>query len=192
MNAILRVPAILTDPSAEWARIEKEPDDLADLLLGYVAPLALVPAVFGFVAVCLVGVVVPGKGLLHASIFDGIFGVIVGYVLSFVTIALLALFIDLLAPQFGGRRGFTNAFRLAVYSYTPVWLTGIFLLLPGLHFLMLSGFYGAYILLAGLPRLMKSPPSKSPAFTAVATLCAFVLTMLAEASQRALFGTPWF
>jgi hypothetical protein len=192
MNAILRVPAILTDPFAEWARIEKEPEDLADLLLGYVALLALIPAVFGFIAVCLIGVVVPGKGLLHASIFDGVFGVILGYVLSFVTVALLALFIDLLAPQFGGRRDFANAFRLAVYSCTPVWLTGIFLVLPGLRFLMLTGFCGAYILMAGLPRLMKAPPQKSPAFTALVTLCAFVLTMLAEATQRALFGTPWF
>jgi Yip1 domain len=192
MNAILRVPAILTDPFAEWARIEKEPDDLAYLLLCYVALLALIPAVFGFIGACLVGAVVPGKGLLHASIFDGIFGAIFGYVLSFVTVALLGLFIDLLAPQFGGRRDFASAFRLAVYSYTPVWLTGAFLLLPGLRFLMLIGFYGAYILMAGLPRLMKSAPQKSAGFAALVTLCAFVLTMLAATTQRALFGTPGF
>jgi len=192
MNAILRVPAILTDAFAEWARIEKEPDDLADLLLGYVALLALIPAVFGLIGACFVGVVVPGKGLVHASIFDGIFGAIVGYVLSFVTVALLGLFIDLLAPQFGGRRDFARAFTLAVYSYTPVWLTSVFLLLPGLRFLMLTGFYGAYILMAGLPRLMKSPPQKSVGFTALVTLCAFVLTMLATTAQHALFGTPGF
>ena len=192
MNAILRVPAILTDAFAEWARIEKEPDDLADLLLGYVALLALIPAVFGLIGACFVGVVVPGKGLVHASIFDGIFGAIVGYVLSFVTVALLGLCIDLLAPQFGGRRDFARAFTLAVYSYTPVWLTSVFLLLPGLRFLMLTGFYGAYILMAGLPRLMKSPPRKSVGFTALVTLCAFVLTMLATTAQHALFGTPGF
>jgi len=192
MNAILRVPAILTDTFAEWARIEKEPDDLADLLLGYVALLALIPAVFGLIGACFVGVVVPGKGLVHASIFDGIFGAIVGYVLSFVTVALLGLCIDLLAPQFDGQRDFARAFTLAVYSYTPVWLTGVFLLLPGLRFLMLTGFYGAYILMAGLPRLMKSPPQKSVGFTALVTLCAFVLTMLTTTAQRALFGTPGF
>ena len=192
MNAILRVPAILTDAFAEWARIEKEPDDLADLLLGYVALLALIPAVFGLIGACFVGVVVPGKGLVHASIFDGVFGAIVGYVLSFVTVALLGLFIDLLAPQFGGRRDFARAFALAVYSYTPVWLAGVFLLLPGLRFLTLTGFYGAYILMAGLPRLTKSPPQKSVGFTALVTLCAFVLTMLATTAQHALFGTPGF
>jgi hypothetical protein len=191
MNAILRMAAILTDPYAEWARIEKEPDDLAYLLLGYVALFALIPAVFGLIGACFVGEVVPGEGLVHASIFDAVFGAIVGYVLSFVTVALLGFLIDLLAPQFGGRRDFASAFRLAVYSYIPVWLTGIFLLLPGLRFLMLMGFYGAYILLAGLPRLMKSPPQKSAGFVALVTLGAFMLTVLATTAQRALFGTPW-
>jgi hypothetical protein len=190
MHAILRVPTILTDPYAEWARIEKEPDDLAYLLLGYVALLALIPAVFGFIGACFVGAVVPGKGLVHASIFDGVFGAIFGYVLSFVIVALLALFIDLAAPQFGGRRDFASAFRLAVYSYTPIWLTGIFLLLPGLRFLMLTGFYAAYILMAGLPRLMKFPSEKTLTFAAFVVLCAFTLTMLAADAQSALFGTP--
>jgi hypothetical protein len=159
-------------------------------LLCYVASFALIPAIFGLIGACVVGAVVPGRGLVHASIFDGVFGAIVGYVLSFVTVALLGLFIDLLAPQFGGRRDFANAFRLAVFSFIPVWLAGIFLLLPGLRFLMLTGFYGAYILMAGLPRLMKSPPQKTVGFTALVTLCAFVLTMLATTAQRALFGTP--
>jgi hypothetical protein len=190
MNAILRVPNILTDPYAEWTRIEKEPDDLAHLLLGYVAPLALVPAIFIFIGGCFVGAVIPGKGLVHASIFDGVFGAIFGYVLNFITVALLALLIDLLASQFGGRRDYGNAFRLAVYSYTPVWLTGIFLLLPGLRFLMLIGFYGGYILMRGLPRLMKSPPEKALSYGALVVLGAFTLTMFAIDAQGALFGTP--
>ena len=47
-----------------------------------------------------------------------------------------------------GSEDFDSAFKLAVYSYTPVWLAGIFLLLPGLRFLILLGFYGAYVLVA--------------------------------------------
>ena len=190
MNAILRVPTILIDPSAEWARIDKDSEDPAYLLLGYIAPLALIPAIFIFIGGCFIGAVIPGKGLVHASIFDAVFGAIFGYVLSFVTVALLALVIDLLAPRFGGRRDYASAFRLAVYSYTPVWLTGIFLLLPGLRFLTLTGLYGAYILTEGLPRLMKSPPENALSYTALVVLGAFTLTMFAIDAQGALFGTP--
>jgi hypothetical protein len=189
MHAILRVLTILTNPHAEWARIEKEHDDLVYLLLGYVALLALIPVIFGFIGACFVGTIVPGKGLVHASLFDGVFGAIFGYVLSFVMVGLLGLFIDFSAPQFGGHRDFAGALRLAVYSYTPAWLTGVFLVLPGLRFLTLTGFYGAYILMAGLPRVMKLPPQKSAGFAALITLCAFVLTMLSATAQRALFGT---
>ena len=190
MHAILRVLTILTDPNAEWARIEKESDDLAYLLLGYVALLALIPAVFGFIGACFIGAVVPVKGLVHASTFDAVFGAIFGHVMSFATVVLLALFIDIAAPQFGGRRDFARAFRLVAYSYTPVWLTGVFLLLPGLRFLMLTSFYGVYTLMTGLPRLMKLPPEKAPTFAAFVVLCAFALTMLAADAQGALFGTP--
>ncbi len=62
MNAARRAKAMLVDPFAEWASIEREAGDPAYLLSRYVAVLALVPAVFGFIGVCVVGVVVPDAG----------------------------------------------------------------------------------------------------------------------------------
>jgi len=189
MNAVLRAKAILVDPSAEWARIAQESGDPAYLLSRYVALLALVPAVFGFIGASVIGAVVPGVGAVRTPIFDGLFGAIFGYVLAFATVLLLGLIINALAPLFNGRRDLESAFKLAVYSYTPVWLAGIFLLLPGLRFLLLTGFYGVYLLVTGLPRLMKSPAPKSQSFTALIVVCACLLTLLAAAAQRALFGT---
>ena len=62
------------------------------------------------------------------------------------TVYAVALVVDLLAPTFGGQRNFPNALRLTVYSYTPVWLAGIFLLVPGASFLAILGLYGFYLL----------------------------------------------
>jgi hypothetical protein len=190
MNTLLRVLAILIDPVAEWGWIEKEPDDPGYLMISYVGPLALVPAVCGFIGACIIGVVLPGTGPVRAPIFEGLFGAIFGYLETLALVALLGLIITLAAPLFGGRKDFASAFKLAVYSFTPVWLTGIFLLLPGLRFLMLTGFYGAFILAAGLPPLMKSPAQKSPTFALLIVACACALTLVAAAAQRALFGTP--
>jgi len=192
VNAALRAKAMLADPSAEWTRIEKEPGDVAYLLTSYVASLALIPAVFGFIGACVVGVVVPGTGLVRASIMDGLFGAVFGYVVTCATVLVLGLLIHLLAPMFGGRRDFDSAFKLAVYAYTPVWLAGIFLLAPGLRFIGLTGFYGAYILWTGLPRLIKAPERKVLSFTAVIVACTFVLTLVSGAAQRALFGPAAF
>ena len=170
--------------------IEREPGDPAYVLSRYVAVLALVPAAFSFIGACLVGVIVPNAGTVRAPIFNGLFGAIFGYVLSCATVLLLGMIINLLAPLFGGRRDFDNAFKLAVYSFTPVWLAGIFLVLPGLRFLVLTGFYGAYILWLGLPRLTKSPARKSLNFAALIVVCAFALAYVAGAAQRMVFGTP--
>ena len=188
MNAASRAKAILAAPSAEWTVIKSESSDAADLLSRYVALLALIPALSGFIGACLIGVVVPGSGTVRAPVFNGLFGAVFGYVLSCATVLVLALLIDFLAPMFGGRRDFGSAFKLAVYSYTPVWLTGIFLLAPGLQFLRLAGFYGAYVLWLGLPPLMKSPARRVPAFAAIIVACACVLVFITAALQHVLFG----
>ena len=143
------------------------------MLSRYVAWLALIPAVFGFIGASLIGVIVPGGGTVRTPVFDGLFGAIFGYVMTCATVLLLGLIIDLVAPLFGGRRDFDSAFKLAVYSFTPVWLAGIFLLLPGLRFLVLTGFYGAYLLWLGLPRLTKAPEQRSLDFTALIVVCRF-------------------
>lgn len=188
MNAVLRPITILIDPFAEWAKIEKESADPAALMFGYVAVLALVPAVFEFIGASVVGSVVPRIGPVHAPMLYGLLGAIFAYLESFVLVLVLGLVINLAAPFFEGRRDFASALKLAVYSYTPVWLAGIFMLLPGLRFLMLAGFYGAYVLLAGLPLMMKSPARKSPGFAALIVACACALTFIAIAAQRALFA----
>ena len=81
-----------------------------------------------------------------------------------------------------------HAFKLAVYSYTPVWLAGIFLILPGLRFLALTGFYGAYVLSAGVARLMKSPAQRTQIYVVVIVLCACALAFGAAAAIGGLGG----
>ena len=119
--------------------------------------LAIVPAVSGFIGACFVGAAVPGNGIVRAPILEGFFGAVFGYVVTCATVLVLGFVIDFFAPMFGARRDFGSAFKLAVYSYTPVWLAGVFLLAPGLRFLILTAFYGVFILWQGLPRLMETP-----------------------------------
>jgi lysylphosphatidylglycerol synthetase-like protein (DUF2156 family) len=188
MNIAARAHAIIIDPPAEWAKIDGEPGDVVQLLTSYVAPLAAIPALSGFIGACLVGAVVPGVGTVRASILQGFFGAAFGYVAACATVLVLGLVIDLLAPVFGSRRSFERAFKLAVYSYTPFWLAGIFLLAPGLRFLIVLSFYGIYLLWKGFPRLMETPRARVPAFTAVIVGCAGALTLIFAAAQHALFG----
>ena len=190
MNAAARVKSILLDPAAAWRLIEKEPGDPAYLLSRYVALLALIPALFSFVGATLIGTIAPSGAIVRVDIVDGLFGAIFSYATSCVMVLLLGSLINLLAPTFGGRRDFANAFKLAVYSFTPLWIVGIFLLLPGLRFLLLTGAYGIYLLWLGAPRLTKVPERQAVNFTAVIVVCAYGLLYGAALAQRMLFGTP--
>jgi hypothetical protein len=188
MKNFLRAAAILIEPAAAWPRAAQEPPDPLDLMTRYVPLVAFIPALSGFIGACVIGVIVPGKGVVRASLFDGIFGAIFFYVENLVLALLLGLLIHFAAPLFGGRKGFGAALALAVYSYTPVWLAGIFLLLPGLRFLTLLGFYGAYLLLVGLPPMTHTPPPRSRIFAALLVAVALVLTLFAAWAQHRVFG----
>jgi hypothetical protein len=190
MNAFMRAKAILVDPATAWLGIEKDIGDPAYLLSRYVAVLALIPALSSFVGAALIGVVAPSGATLRADLFDGLFGAIFSYATSCAIVLLLGLIIDLLAPLFGGRRDFEEAFKLAVYSFTPLWLAGIFLLLPGLRFLLLTGVYGIYLFWLGVPRLTKVPEGQAVNFTVIIVFCAAGLLYGAALAQRMLFGTP--
>jgi len=188
MKDFLHAIAVLIDPAGAWPRVAKEPLDWVALMTRYVVLLALIPALCGFIGACIIGVIVPGTGVVRAALFDGIFGAIFFYVENFAVVLVLAVLLHLGAPLFGGRRDFAAALALAVYSYTPVWLTGVFLLLPGLHFLGLTGFYGAYVLLLGLPAMLQTPPPRARAFAALIVVCALVLTLLATWAQHRVFA----
>jgi Yip1 domain len=190
MNLAARVKTILADPMAAWAQIEKDVGDPALLLRRYVAALALIPALAGFAGAAVIGVVMPSGAIARASLFNGAAGAIFAYVISCATVLVLGLIIYLLAPLFGGRRDFNSAFKLAVYSFTPVWMAGIFLVLPGLRFLALLGCYGAYLLWLGLPQLAKTPEDQRANFTAVIVASALGLLYVTALAQRLVFGTP--
>lgn len=190
MNPVSRAKAMLVDPAAAWTAIETESGEPAFLLSRYVALLALIPALASFIGASLIGTLNPNGIVVRAPLFDGVFGATFGYVENFALILALGLIINLAAPLFGARKSFDSALKLAVYAYTAVWLSGIFLLLPGLRFLMLIGCYAAYALWLGLAPLMKVPPTRAAGYAVTIVIGAAALTVAAAAAQGALFNTP--
>jgi hypothetical protein len=183
MNLVARVQAILLNPKTEWPVIEREPGEVGFLFTNYVAILAAIPAVCGFVGTSIVGIAGYRTGL-----FSGLLGAIVGYILAFVGVYVMALIIDALAPSFNGQKNFSNALKLVVYSYTAAWLGGVFSLIPALSILaLLCGLYSLYLLYLGIPVLMKSPDDKSLIYTVVAVVCAIVVSIVIGAIPAMLF-----
>jgi hypothetical protein len=177
---IERVKGILVAPGTEWQAIEREPGKASVPFTRYVAILALIPALARFIGTSLIGG--------YAPVTTGLAGAITGYVLTFAVVYAVALIIHVLAPRFGGEKTFASALKLAVYSYTPAWLAGIFLLVPGLSFLTILGLYGFYLLWTGLPPLMRVPPEKALPYAAAVVGCALLFAVMLGVMQVTLFS----
>ena len=87
--------------------------------------------------------------------------------MAIVSVFVLSLIINALAPTSAAEEQ-RQAFKVAVYSYTPAWIAGVLQILPLLGILaILAGLYGLYLLYLGLPQLMKCPQDKAIGYTVV-------------------------
>lgn len=177
-SIIDRAKHLLLQPQQAWGTIEAEPADTLSLFKGYVMPLALIPALCGFVGMSLIGFSVFGVSV-RVPLFSGLVNMVLSYALSLVGVFVLGLIIDALAPTFGGQKSQIQALKLAAYSMTAAFVGGVFTLLPALSMLgLLAALYSFYLLYTGLPVLMKSAPDKSLAYTAVVVVAAIVMGLL--------------
>jgi hypothetical protein len=188
MDLVARVKGIVLTPRTEWPVIEREPGDAAYLFTNYVAILAAIPPLAGFIGGSLIGYSVAGIGTVRLGFFSGLFHAVVAYLLTFVGVYIVALIIDALAPTFGASKNFDNALRISAYYPTPFWLAGIFSLIPRLGFLSILGFYGIYLLYLGLPGLMKAPADKAGVYAAAVIACAIGVVIVIALILGALFG----
>jgi len=184
MDLVSRVKNILLDPQNEWRVIDAEQDQPIDILKNYVAIVAAIPVVCGFIGASIIGV-----AGFRTGIFIGLISAIVHYVLALIGVYVIAFIIDALAPTFGGRKDFNSAFKVAAYSPTAAWVAGVFALLPILSVLTILGLYSLYLLYIGLPILMRTPPERSIGYILAVIVCAVIVWILIFTLPLMLFGT---
>lgn len=196
MTLVDRAKNMIVTPKTEWTVIEPETTQPAELITGYLLPLAALSAIAGFIGSSIVGLGgfyrMPMTTALGWALFQIVVAVISCFILSFI--------INALAPTFSGTKSTTQAFKVAVYSYTPAWVAGVFQIIPFVGGLLafIGALYAIYVLYLGLPRLMKSPEDKAVGYTLVVVICAIVLGfvlamiggmfMFASMAGQSMFG----
>ncbi len=170
-----RVKNLITKPEAEWDVIAGESATIQGLYKNYAMILAAIPAIVGFLAFEMAA----PKAIGHALL-----ALIAGYILALLGIAVLAFVVDFLAPKFKGTSNQINAFKLAIYSATPAWIAGLFLIIPivGPVLALVGVVYSLYLFFLGVPKLMKCPKDQAVIFTIVA----LVVNVVVQVCLRAL------
>ena len=129
-----------------------------------------------------------GVGGIRTPFVAGIVSAVVGYVLTFVGVFVVALLVNVLADKFGGRSNFPSALKVAAYAPTAAWVASVFTALPILAVLMVLGLYSFYLFYLGLPILMRTPQDKALGYLLAVIVCAIIVWGLILLLPARLFG----
>lgn len=183
---IERAKAILTTPKAEWPKIAAETKSPTEVLLQYALPLMAIGPICSVIG----GFLAPySLGLTYY-----VSTAIVSFVLGIASLFALSFIANVLSPNFSGKNDFASAFKLVAYSWTPVWLFGVFGLVVGLApALALLGFlallYGLYLFHLGAGPVMGVPQDKSVVYTVIYVVAAFVLYIIVGSITAAIVAS---
>jgi Yip1-like protein len=175
MKIVERVKNVLLQPKTEWAAIEPEQTDLKTLYTRYIAIVAVIPAAVSLVAMA----AFVGPFGVRVGLGAALASAVVQYVLSLVMVFVLAFIADTLAPSFDGRRNLNQALKLTAYAMTAVWVAGVFVIVPGIGWLLsfIGIVYSLYLFFLGTPLLMKVPEQKAIGYTVVVVMAAIIVSI---------------
>src|ERR1700755_2071110 len=128
MSLVTRAKNILLSPATEWRVIRSETETPKTLLVKYVIPMALIPAIARFIGFGLIGV---DAFVVHVGgIKWGLIWAIDSFLSSLVIYYICTYVIDALAPNFNSPKNIGRSAQIVAYSYTAAWVAGIFHILP--------------------------------------------------------------
>jgi Yip1 domain len=181
MNLVDRAKNIILTPKTEWPVIASETPNTQQILVTYILPLALIPAIanvigWGFI------------GSIFTSVKWGIAMGLVQFFSVFISIFVASFVIDALASSFSSTKDFGRAMQLVAYSYTPSLIGGVFALIPVIGWLGgLFGLYGLYLLYLGIPHLMKTPQDKVAVYFIVSLIVIIIVYVVVSLILTSIF-----
>ncbi len=164
-----RAWGLLREPKKEWEQIKAEETTVPAILIGYVAPLAAIPPICDLIGSALFNrllTIEPGEALIRA---------VVTWLVSIGLVFFLGVLINAVAENFDADKDDLAAQKIAAYSLTPAFLSGVFGLWPPLWWLSLFAL-GAmvFLMFRGLPILMKAPVERAMPYAATVTIATMV------------------
>ncbi len=164
-----RAYGLLREPAKEWEQIKAEQTTVPNIMLGYVAPLAAIPPICDLIGQSLF------NHALQGDVGQAIIRAVVTWIVSIGLVFFLGVLINVVADNFDADKDELSAQKIAAYSLTPSFLSGVFSLWPPLWWLSLFALAAmVYLMYRGLPILMRAPPETALNYAAVVTIATMV------------------
>ena len=164
-----RAYGLFKDPKAEWEQIRAEETTVPNILIGYVAPLAAIPPICDLIGQALF------NQTLQLQVGDALIRAVVTWLVSIGLVFFLGVLVNVVADHFEADKDDLSAQKIAAYSLTPSFLSGVFSLWPPLWWLSLFALAAmVWLMYRGLPVLMRAPEETALGYAATVTIAAMV------------------
>lgn len=174
-----RAKAIILKPGETWPVLAAEQTTPGDIVTRYALPLAAIGPLASFIGGQAFGYSAFGV-TYKPGLMTGLTMALTSFVISLISLVIVSLVAEFVAPKFDGEANRTHAFKLVAAAMTPGWVAGILGIIPALTALaIIAGLYGIYLFYKGATPLMKVGEDKAPVYTVVVVVAAFVLTLIA-------------
>ncbi len=177
MKPFDRIIQLILYPISVWDRIKAEQISESDLFSRHMVPVALVPVIAGFL-----GLIFIGKNFFQSLIWAVLFFVIaIGGIYFFTEV------VQFIGKGFKAQTERIVVLQLVAYALTPIYLAGIFFLIPPLYGLSIVGIFGFYLYWIGFQKVINCPEKELFNYSFI-TLVLFILTVILIYLLPALIG----
>lgn len=178
-----RAYGLFRDTNLEWEQIKAEETTVPNILIGYVAPLAALPPVCGFLGALIFQ---PTRlGPLDRELLS----IVITWIVSVALVFFVGILINAVADNFEADKDDLAAQKIAAYSLTPAFLSGLFSLLPWFWWVSLFALAAmVFLMYRGLPILMKAPQERALGYASTVTVAAAVALIIIFALSSCVTG----
>ncbi len=174
-----RVKSLLLTPDTAWDNIKNENESITNIYKNYLIVLAAITPFFNWFSLCVLGNNAYGI-TYRAPLFGSLIYAVLIYFTLLASVYTSALILEKLAPKFEGSTTLDNAFKLVAYASTPIYISGLFSLLPVIGTLasLAGAIYSIYLFFKGFPKFIQIDETKKITFIAASIACMFVANLL--------------
>ena len=180
---------LFINPRKEWQAIRDSDCSVSSCYLRYVLLLAAIPPVSGYFGTTMFGWQFGARDAIKLSHDSALLIAIAYYLIMLVGVFTMAVMIQWMGQTYGAEQPLARTVMLAAYTATPLFLVGIFELVPILWINFLAGLpalgYTVVLLYTGLPIMMEVSEEKGFLFSSavlavglVALVCMMVATAI--------------
>ncbi len=183
---------LFSNPKKEWQSIRDSQCSAAACMLRYVAIVASIPAVSGYIGTTRVGWEIGAAGTHYLSRESAGMIAILTYLAMVTGVFGMGYMIRWMSQTYGEEMPLGRCVVLAAYVATPLFLIGVMMLYPILWLNMLLGLpvvaYTVYLLYVGIPIMMEVNPEKGFLFASSVLSVGLVAMVAILAATVILWG----